>query len=179
MSYTTSAAIYFTLLSYLGLPAIFPGDPETSRYKKGQHFSTASVIAEFTEWAALNEEVKDDRFNIVDDTVTTFEDLWIGMGRYFGVETKAQAGWDLMKEIEEVLVPKWEELVEKKGGMKDALKLATWDTFVGSMSAGDWGSVVSMDKARKAGWMKKVDTVGEMERIFGEMKKDGWIPDLK
>ncbi|PQE05993.1 nucleoside-diphosphate-sugar epimerase protein [Rutstroemia sp. NJR-2017a BBW] len=154
-------------------PAIFPGDPNESSYRRPQHFSTASVIGSFTEWLALNPapEVQNQRFNIVDDTVTTFEDIWIGVGKYFRVETKAVAGHDLRGEIEGML-REWEGI----GGSKDALKLCTWDIFVGSMAEGDWGSDVNMEKARGVGWETRVDTVGEMGRVFEEMRGDGLIP---
>ncbi|KAM3068453.1 hypothetical protein ACMFMG_009593 [Clarireedia jacksonii] len=173
MSWTTSAAVYFSLCRALGKPAIFPGDPEKSSYRRPQHFSTARTIASFTEWLALNPspEVQNQRFNIVDDTVTTFEDLWVGVGKYFGGETKAIAGYDLMGEIQEML-GKWESV----GGSKEALGLCTWDIFVGAMAEGNWGSDVSMEKARGVGWLERVDTVEEMGRIFGEMGKDGLIP---
>ncbi|PQE15038.1 nucleoside-diphosphate-sugar epimerase protein [Rutstroemia sp. NJR-2017a BVV2] len=197
MSWTTTAAVYFSLcralgwdflFSFYGLvlgglvltvilinskPAIFPGDPETSSYRRSQHFSTARIIASFTEWLALNPspEVQNQRFNIVDDTVTTFEDIWVGVGKYFGVETKALAGHDLMGEIEELL-GEWESV----GGSKEALKLCTWEIFVGSMAEGDWGSDVSMEKARGVGWKERVDTVEEMGKVFEEMRRDGLIP---
>ncbi|PQE18975.1 nucleoside-diphosphate-sugar epimerase protein [Rutstroemia sp. NJR-2017a WRK4] len=200
MSWTTSAGMYFSLwgrfsfcflscdllLSCVGSsvmfyqslalhikPAIFPGDPDKSSYRRPQHFSTASVIGSFTEWLALNPspEVQNQRFNIVDDTVTTFEDIWVGVGKYFGVEPKAVAGHDLRGEIEGIL-GEWEGI----GGSKDALKLCTWDIFVGSMAEGDWGSDVSMEKARGVGWEERADTVGEMGRVFEEMRGGGLIP---
>ncbi|KAA8570035.1 hypothetical protein EYC84_002372 [Monilinia fructicola] len=128
---------------------------------------------------ALNEDpaVQNQKFNIVDDTVTTFRDIFEGIGKYFGVETKVERKYDLMSEVKE-LEKQWPEIVQKHGGKQGALSLCTWDAFVYAMSAGEWGSVVNMDKARKAGWTKKVDTLKEMEKIFDEMKRDGWIPDV-
>ncbi|KAB8298817.1 hypothetical protein EYC80_000986 [Monilinia laxa] len=180
-SWTTSAAVYFSLLKALGRPAVFPGgeDEYYGKWEKGQHFSTNWVIADFTEWLALNEDpaVQNQKFNIVDDTVTTFRDVFEGIGKYFGVETKVERKYDLMSEAKE-LEKQWPEIVQKYGGKEDALGLCTWDAFVYAMSAGEWGSVVNMDKARKAGWTKRVDTLKEMEKIFEDMKRDGWIPDV-
>jgi hypothetical protein len=96
------------------------------------------------------------------------------VGRYFGVETKAVAGYDLMGEIQDML-GKWESI----GGSKEALGLCTWEIFVGSMAEGNWGSNVSMEKARGVGWNERVDTVEEMGRIFEEMRRDGLIPILE
>lgn len=180
-SWTTSAAVYFSLLKALGKPAVFPGgeDEFYGKWGKGQYFSTSWVTAEFTEWLALNEDpaVQNQKFNIVDDTVTTFRDIFEGIGKYFGVETKVERKYDLMSEVKE-LEKQWPEIVQRHGGKQGALSLCTWDAFVYAMSAGEWGSVVNMDKARKAGWTKKVDTLKEMEKIFDEMKRDGWIPDV-
>ncbi|KAI9640063.1 hypothetical protein NHQ30_011627 [Ciborinia camelliae] len=181
MSWTTSAGVYFSMMKTLGRTAIFPGgeDDAYGKWGKGQHFSTSGTVAEFTEWVALNEDagVRNQKFNIVDDTVTTFRDIWEGIGRYFGVETRVERGIDLMGEVRG-LEREWSGIVRRFGGREDALRLCTWDTFVYGMCAGEWGSVVSMEKARKAGWTKRVDTLREMERIFGEMKRDGWIPDV-
>lgn len=180
-SWVTSAAIYFSLCKVLNKPAIFPGgeDEYYGKWDKGQHFSTSWVVAEFTEWLALNEEptVKNQKFNIVDDTVTTFKDVWEGIGRYFGVETKVKRKYDLMSEVKE-MEKQWPGIVEQYGVRDEALSIVTWDAFVHGMDAGEWGSVVNMDKASKAGWTKRVDTIKEMEKIFGEMKKDGWIPNV-
>ncbi|TGO41705.1 hypothetical protein BHYA_0017g00140 [Botrytis hyacinthi] len=180
-SWVTSAAIYFSLCQALNKPAIFPGgeDEYYGKWDKGQHFSTSWVIAEFTEWLALNEEptVKNQKFNIVDDTITTFRDVWEGIGRYFGVETKVERKYDLMSEVKE-MEKEWPKIAKKYGVRNDALGIVTWDAFVHAMDTGEWGSVVNMDKASKAGWTKKVDTIKEMEKIFGEMKTDGWIPNV-
>ncbi|QSZ32205.1 hypothetical protein DSL72_001777 [Monilinia vaccinii-corymbosi] len=179
-SWTTSAAVYFSLVKALGKPAVFPGgeDEYYGKWGKGQHFSTSWVVGEFTEWLALNEDpaVQNQKFNIVDDTVTTFRDIFEGIGRYFGVETKVERKYDLIGEVQE-LAKQWPEMVQKYGGREDALKLCMWDVFVYAMNAGEWGNVVSMEKARKAGWTKRVDTLKEMESIFEEMRSDGWIPD--
>ncbi|CAD6446124.1 e8bd368e-ad01-4b08-8cc6-f657bb30774d [Sclerotinia trifoliorum] len=180
-SWTTTAAIYFSICRVLSQPATFPGgnDEFYGKWLKGQHFSTSWVIGEFTEWIALNEnaEVQNQKFNIVDDTVTTFRDVWEGIGRYFGVETRVQRGYDLMGEVKG-FEGKWSEIVGRYGGREDVLGMCTWDAFVHAMDAGEWGSVVNMEKARKVGWTKKVDTIKEMEKIFDDMKKDGWIPNV-
>ncbi|TGO29499.1 hypothetical protein BPAE_0014g00500 [Botrytis paeoniae] len=180
-SWVTSAAIYFSLCQALNKPAIFPGgeDEYYGKWNKGQHFSTSWVIAEFTEWLALNEEptVKNQKFNIVDDTVTTFRDVWEGIGRYFGVETKVERKYDLMSEVKE-MEKEWPKIAKQYGVRDNALRIVTWDAFVHAMDMGEWGSVVNMNKASKAGWTKKVDTIKEMEKIFGEMKNDGWIPNV-
>lgn len=107
--------------------------------------------------------------------MTTFRDVWEGLGRYFGVETKVERNYDLKSDIRS-LEQEWPEIVKKYGGKENALDLCTWDIFVYGMSGGNWRRVVSMEKARKAGWTKKFDTVKEMEKTLGKMKKDDWIP---
>ena len=182
MSYATTVAIYFTLQKAAGLPAIFPysaTDPAMSKYMKPQHMSTASHIAKFTEWVADNDMVGNEYFNIVDDTKTTFADIWESTGKYFGVPTSNIPGFDLIADIEKRLAAgEWDALVERYGGSKDALNYATWDTLAWAQG-GTWASDVSMDKAIKAGWTEKADTNVELARIFNEMKEAGVIPDIK
>ncbi|KAF7877264.1 hypothetical protein EAF04_000947 [Stromatinia cepivora] len=78
-NWTTTAAIYFSICRLLSRPAIFPSgqDEYHGKWHKGQRFSTSWVIGEFAKWIALNEssEVQNQKFNIVDDTVTTFRDM--------------------------------------------------------------------------------------------------------
>jgi nucleoside-diphosphate-sugar epimerase len=182
MSYATTVAIYFTLQKAAGLPAVFPysaTDASASKYMKPQHMSTASHIAKFTEWVAENDSVGDEYFNIVDDTKTTFADIWESTGKYFGIATSNEPGFDLIADVEKRLAAgEWDRLVEKYGGSKDALKYATWETLAWAQG-GSWSSDVSMDKAIKAGWTETTDTNVELAKIFDEMKEAGVIPDIK
>ncbi|KAF2495263.1 NAD(P)-binding protein [Lophium mytilinum] len=182
MSYATTVAIYFTLQKAAGRPAVFAAsatDASVSKYMKPQHMSSARHIARFTEWVADNESVGNEWFNIVDDTKTTFADVWESTGRYFGVPVANEPGFDLIADVERRLAAgEWDNVVEKYGGSKEALKYATWETLAWAQ-AGNWGADVSMDKAIKAGWTETVDTNVELARIFDEMKEAGVIPDIK
>jgi len=181
MSYATTIAIYFTLQKAAGFPAIFPysaTDASESKYMKPQHMSTASHIAKFTEWVANNDQIGNEYFNIVDDTKTTFADIWESTGRYFGVPTSNEPGFDLVTNIKDRLAAgEWDDVVEKYGGSKDVLNYATWETLSWAQG-GNWASDVSMDKAIKAGWTEKADTNFELAKIFDEMKEAGVIPDI-
>ena len=181
MSYATTVAIYFTLQKAAGFPAIFPysaTDASESKYMKPQHMSTASHIAKFTEWVANNDQIGNEYFNIVDDTKTTFADIWESTGRYFGVPTSNEPGFDLVTNIKDRLAAgEWDDVVEKYGGSKDVLNYATWETLSWAQG-GNWASDVSMDKAIKAGWTEKADTNFELAKIFDEMKEAGVIPDI-
>ena len=181
MSFATTVAIYFTLQKAAGLPAIFAysaTDASVSKYMKPQHMSTASHVAKFTEWLADNDQVGNQHFNIVDDTKTTSADIWEGTGRYFGIPTKNEPGFDLVADVENRLAAgEWDAVVKKYGGSKDALKYATWDTLAWTQG-GNWACDVSMDKAIKAGWYEKADTNVELAKIFDEMKSAGVIPDI-
>jgi nucleoside-diphosphate-sugar epimerase len=181
MSYATTVAIYFTLQKAAGLPAIFPysaTDASASKYMKPQHMSTARHIAKFTEWVANNDRAGNEYFNIVDDTKTTFADIWESTGKYFGIPTSNVPGFDLIADVERRLATgEWDIVVEKYGGSKEALKYATWETLAWAQG-GTWASDVSMDKAIKAGWTATADTNVELAKIFDEMKEAGVIPDL-
>jgi len=181
MSYATTVAIYFTLQKAAGLPAIFPysaTDASASKYMKPQHMSTARHIAKFTEWVAENDRAGNEHFNIVDDTKTTFADIWEGTGKYFGIPTSNMPGFDLIADVENRLAAgEWDTVVEKYGGSKEALKYATWETLAWAQG-GTWASDVSMDKAIKAGWTEKTDTNMELSKVFDEMKEAGVIPNI-
>ncbi|KAE9968450.1 hypothetical protein EG328_007552 [Venturia inaequalis] len=66
----------------------------------------------------------------------------------------------------------WEKLAEREGLEKDGFEKATWG-FLGFVLGRNFDLVISMSKARKAGWTGYVDTWDAIEDVFGELKEGG------
>ncbi|KAF2196563.1 NAD dependent epimerase/dehydratase family protein [Delitschia confertaspora ATCC 74209] len=69
----------------------------------------------------------------------------------------------------------WKTLAEREGLKKDALEKATW-TFLGFVLGRNYEVVVSMSKARKAGWTGYIDTWEALEGVFEELAEAKILP---
>lgn len=73
------------------------------------------------------------------------------------------------------VVQAWERIAEKHGLQKDAFEKATWD-FLGFVLGRKYDLVISMSKARKAGWTGYVDTWESLEGTFEELREAKILP---
>ncbi|KAJ4341003.1 hypothetical protein N0V87_002041 [Didymella glomerata] len=69
----------------------------------------------------------------------------------------------------------WEQIAEKYDLQKDAFEKATWD-FLGFVLGRKYDLVISMSKARKAGWTGYVDTWESLEGTFEELRAAKILP---
>jgi len=181
-SFTTTAALYFTIQKYLGEEAVFaiPADSDETSYTKRWDTSSASNLAAFTTFAACKPEAANQAYNVVDHDPNgvTFADIWEYIGKYFGVPVTAKKGFDVQKDVEEKLKRGvWEEIVAKHGGDQNACRdYGTWDFFQFQLAI-TFETHVSMEKARRElGWTTQCDTRHEMGKIFDNMRAAGVIP---
>lgn len=69
----------------------------------------------------------------------------------------------------------WARLAEREGLEKDAFEKATW-AFAGFVLGRNYDLVISMSKARAAGWTGYRDTWESFERVFDELEKEKILP---
>lgn len=69
----------------------------------------------------------------------------------------------------------WNRLAEREGLQKDALEKATW-AFCDFVLGRSYDLVISMSKAREAGWTGYVDTWKSLSEVFGELEAAKIIP---
>ena len=69
----------------------------------------------------------------------------------------------------------WEQIAVKLCLQKDAFEKATWG-FLGFVLGRKYDLVISMSKARKAGWTGYVDTWDSLEGTFEELRKAKILP---
>jgi len=81
------------------------------------------------------------------------------------------AKWAQTDEVKQA----WNKLAEREGLQKDALEKATWP-FVDFVLGRSYDLVVSMSKAREAGWTGYVDSWKSLSDVFGEMEAAKILP---
>ena len=69
----------------------------------------------------------------------------------------------------------WARLAEREGLEKDAFEKSTW-AFAGFVLGRNYDLVISMSKARAAGWTGYQDTWESFERAFDELEKEKILP---
>jgi hypothetical protein len=69
----------------------------------------------------------------------------------------------------------WEKIAEREGLDKESFDKATW-AFLGFVLGRKFDLVISMSKAREAGWTGYRDTWHSLEGVFDEMRKAGVLP---
>ncbi|EKG10612.1 NAD-dependent epimerase/dehydratase [Macrophomina phaseolina MS6] len=86
---------------------------------------------------------------------------------------------DLVKWSQKDEVKKaWERLAEREGLEKDAFEKATW-AFTGFVLGRNFDLVISMSKARAAGWTGYHDTWESLEKVFTELEEAKVLPKAK
>jgi nucleoside-diphosphate-sugar epimerase len=69
----------------------------------------------------------------------------------------------------------WEKIAEREGLDKSSFEKATW-AFLGFVLGRKFDLVISMSKAREAGWTGYRDTWHSLEEVFDEMREAGVLP---
>jgi len=69
----------------------------------------------------------------------------------------------------------WQTIAKRDSVREDALEKATWD-FLQFVLSRDYDLVISMSKARKAGWTGYVDSWESLDGAFTELEKNGVVP---
>jgi nucleoside-diphosphate-sugar epimerase len=69
----------------------------------------------------------------------------------------------------------WKRIAEREGLQEDAFEKATWG-FLGFVLGRNYDLVISMSKARKAGWTGYVDTWESLEGVFDELREARILP---
>ena len=79
--------------------------------------------------------------------------------------------WSQRKEVKDA----WDNLVERHGLDHDAFEKATWG-FLGFVIGRNYDIVISMNKARKAGWLGFQDTYDSLSQCLDELVDEKVLP---
>ncbi|KAK3899412.1 Iridoid synthase [Staphylotrichum tortipilum] len=76
--------------------------------------------------------------------------------------------WSQLEEVKKA----WERLAEREGLQRDAFEKATWD-FTDYVLGRKYNAMLSVSKAREAGWTGYQDSWKSLSDVFGEMEAAG------
>lgn len=84
------------------------------------------------------------------------------------------ANWSQRKDVLEA----WNRLAEREGLQKDSFEKATW-FFLNFVLGRNYNLIISMSKARKAGWTGYIDTLDSFKKQFQRYEDAKMLPKRK
>ncbi|KAJ5955138.1 nucleoside-diphosphate-sugar epimerase GsfE [Penicillium viridicatum] len=178
-------AQYFLICRELGEEPKWPGNLNTYHHPQGISYSLG--IADLTIFATTCEHCKDEAFNHVNGDALVSKFLWKRIGEHFNMHvpnyshvldgTKSQV--DLGKWAKDK-APVWERVVAKYGGSMDAFRLDAFEMmnwFFNPTCDVTTPYVVSINKARKAGWGRIDDSYDIWAQTLQSYENAGVLPN--
>lgn len=86
MNLASGVGLYAAVSKEMGLDLIWPGSE--AFYTKFDSFTTSKLHAEFCRWAALTPEAANKAFNVVNEDVESWQNLWPRVAKFFGMKVK-------------------------------------------------------------------------------------------
>ncbi|KAH7304494.1 hypothetical protein BKA65DRAFT_416236, partial [Rhexocercosporidium sp. MPI-PUGE-AT-0058] len=146
--------------------------------------SYAPGLAHRSVWAATQEHCKNEAFNYVNGDVFVWKYLWPELAEHFGA-TVSEPLFDEMASVKRFDMvtwaqdkkPVWERLVRKYGGKAEAFDWCSWDYLPWAMGR-TWGTLSSMNKARKFGWTRVDDSHETYMKAIRCFENAGVLPGI-
>lgn len=199
-------AVYAAVQAHKGELLEYPGDLEA--WLSVCWHSTAMLTGYLTEWIALEEKCKDQKFNANDACMLPNNRLWPELARWYGCKgsgkpelhesklttfdfggettplgyggpTKSRFSWTLSKWAEDPANHKaWKEIMEKHKLTHDPFGDVEAHFPFADMAAWGGGFAMSMNKAQLLGWTGRVDTLESLHLSYEELNKLGMLPPM-
>lgn len=175
MNMGVTLAVYATLCKYTGQPFIFPGS--ATQWRSVTDMTDARLLARHLEWAATQEQGRDQDFNVVNGDIFRWQWMWSRIADYFGVEAAPFPGQTspLENRMQDAAA-QWSNIAARF-----ALREANIDKLVSWWHTdADLGRpmeiLTDMGKSRKAGFTGYQDTHDGFIDLFERLKAERIIP---
>ncbi|KAK5050884.1 hypothetical protein LTR84_003443 [Exophiala bonariae] len=183
MNIAYGLAVYASVQRELGGKLDYPGT--VTAWDTEKHLSSATLIGYHAEWAALNDDAKDQALNIVDDSLFTYGKFWPVLAAWYGVEYGVPGetttsvtlpasppprgfgppgtihyawsfqDWANRPDVQEA----WTRLATRHGLVKNPFeKIVDIFGILDGDVSGPWPRSMSVGKSRKLGWHGYVDS---------------------
>ena len=197
-------AVYAAVQAQKGEELDYPGD--ISAWQGVCEHSTAMLTGFLSEWAALEDKCKNQKFNASDTCPLPNNRLWPELARWYGCKdygkpeldeskittidpgpkdtplgygppAKPRFAWTLTQWAQREENHKaWKEIMEKKGVTHDPFEDVEAHFTFGDAAAWGLAMSLSMNKARYFGWSGHVDTLESLFLAYSELSKIGMLP---
>lgn len=175
MNMGQTLAVYATLCKHSGQPFVFPGS--AAQWNGLTDMTDARLLARHLAWAALNEQAKNQDFNVVNGDIFRWKSMWAQLAGYFGIEAAPFDG--TLRPLEgrmQDAARQWADIAAKYQLQEPNVdRLASWwhtDADLGRPME----VVTDMTKSRKAGFLDYQSTPDAFFDLFARLKALRLIP---
>ncbi|QGY42489.1 NAD-dependent epimerase/dehydratase family protein [Maribellus comscasis] len=174
MNLSNLIAVYATLCKEEGLPLRFPGSPKA--YKVLVNVTGTDVLNQGLEWAATNENTKNEIFNITNGDIFRWYQAFEKIADFFDMEVAGPQTFSL-QEYMPGKTALWNGIVEKYGLQKNSLNnLVQWG-FGDFIFNVEYDAILDVNKARRFGFHKmQTDSIEYIINTFQTLKDKKIIP---
>ncbi|KAF1943211.1 hypothetical protein EJ02DRAFT_511085 [Clathrospora elynae] len=196
MNMFLSFGVYTAVQAHKKEPLRFGGDWAPWQFNAGH--STAQLTDYLSEWAALEEQCKNQRFNAQDGGLLSWDRFYHKLAHESKYQVMDFAGrkdaplghgpplnlrlsYPLVKWSEEPSTTKaWEEMMAQSNGQlqKNLFAGNSQDVFMGNFSFLPFGTF-STNKTRRFGFCGCVDTLESIFEMYQQIEKLGMLPPMK
>ena len=167
--------VYASMSRELGVPMRFPGKP--GAYDKLLEMTDAGMLARATVWAATEERVAGEAFNVGNGDLFRWSEMWPRIAAMFGVGVDAPLPMSLatvMADKEAV----WQTMVRKHGLAPTPYgDVSAWP-FGDAVFGWDYDMFGDSSKLRRAGFHEQVETEAMFRQTFAEYRRRGVLPGV-
>jgi len=173
MNVAVTLAVYATIMKEMGQPLLFP-NPISFRMLRS--FSSIDILCKAIIWMSSNKECHNQAFNVTNDDVYRWYQIWTKVAQHFGMEAKVADKHFKFSEMFKDKEGEWKKIKEKHGLKNYNLKdLCTWD-FLQFNCDFEWDNITSTNKAKEFGFRESIDSVKMFKKFFTELADMKIIP---
>ncbi|WP_207435365.1 SDR family oxidoreductase [Sabulibacter ruber] len=174
MNLSNLIAAYASMCKELNVAMRFPGTPRA--YQVVVNVTGVEVLSKSMEWAALNQNTREEIFNITNGDVFRWEQAWKKFGEFFGVEIDQPQTFSLQEYMADK-GPLWDQMVQKYGLQPYKLdKLVQWG-FGDFIFNTEYDAFFDVNKARRYGFHEMhLDSIEHMLQTFQTLRDNKIIP---
>jgi nucleoside-diphosphate-sugar epimerase len=166
-------AVYASLMRALDRPLFFPGSEKA--FHARTQFTYVPMLARAVEWMATEPRCANQSYNIVNGDNPRWSELWPVIAGYFGVEAAGPSRMRLADYVTD-LEPVWQALAREHGLEPVRLQeRAVW-RYADYLFAPEWDIISSASKARRDGFVERVETAAMFVELFDLFRSRKIIP---
>ena len=157
----------------LGEPLFFPGSAKS--FESVTQFTDLGLLARGIEWMATSPQCANQAFNVVNGDYPRWSELWPQLAGMLGLEAAPPRPVRLAQYMSDK-GPVWDAVVARYGLQPSALERIVLWNYGDYVFAPEWDIMSSMEKARRFGFVERVDTREMFARLFEGYRAQRVIP---
>jgi nucleoside-diphosphate-sugar epimerase len=173
MNIALVVGVFAELSRELGVPMRFPGTDKA--YTQLVQFTDAGLLARASVWAATEEKVAGEVFNITNGDVFRWERMWEDTARHLGLELAPPVPLTLARHMADK-GPIWKDIARRQGLVEpDLAKLVGW-AFGDFIFHTESDVISDVNKIYRFGFTERMDSTRSLVAAIDSLKRQKVLP---